>query len=149
MSLNGKVISINDDKTKAKVLVKPVLNCNGCKACAGLIKNSNVANKEYEIEVLVNNLSIEAGDFVNVELSEFQGSKVAFIIYGIPIVGFLIGMFSAPFICNIINIPISDLCRIIFAFLGLFLSFIIVFYYQKSKGSDSLCMSITKKINKE
>ena len=94
MSLKGKVISINDDGTLAKVLVKPVVNCNGCKACAGLIKNSSVANQECEIEVLTNDLQIKVDDLVKVELSEFQGSKVAFIIYGIPIIGFLIGMFS-------------------------------------------------------
>ena len=73
MSLQGKIINLSDDGKKARVLVKPSINCNGCKVCAGLIKSSKVANSECELEAFTNELQIKQGDIVKLELSEFQG----------------------------------------------------------------------------
>ena len=146
MSLQGKIISLHDNGQKAKVLVRPVSDCKGCQACAGLIKMSKAANSECEVEVSTNNLDVHEGDSVKIELSEYQGSKVAFIIYGIPIIGFLAGMFSAPFICNILGVEITDLVRVLSAFTGLFISFAAIVVYLKHKKSDNFIMSITEKL---
>lgn len=145
MSLKGKIIDIIDEGKKARVLVKPVSNCNGCKACAGIIKSSKVVNEEFEIEVLTNNFEIKKGDHVKVELNEYQGSKVAILIYGLPIIGFLIGMFSSPYICSLFHIGINDLIRVICSFIGLFLTFICLFIYFKHNKSNSFIMFITDK----
>ncbi len=146
MSLQGKIISLHDNGHKAKVLVKPVSDCKGCQACAGLIKMSKAANTDCEVDVLTKDFDVHEGDIVKIELSEYQGSKVAFIIYGIPIIGFLAGMFSAPLICNTLGIEISDLVRVISAFSGLFISFAAIVIYLKHKKSDNFVMSITQKL---
>ena len=146
MSLQGKIISLLDNGQKAKVLVKPVSDCKGCQACAGLIKMSKAANTDCEVEVFTKDFDVHEGDKVKIELSEYQGSKVAFIIYGIPIIGSLAGMFSAPFICNVIGIEITDLARVIGAFSGLFISFAAILVYLKHKKSDNFIMSITEKL---
>ena len=144
MSLKGKIISIFDDGIKAKVLVKPVPDCNGCQACAGLIKMSKAANTQCEVEAFTNNLSLHEGDIVKLELTEFQGSKVALILYGIPIIGFLSGMLLTPFICNTFGLQISDLARIIGAFTGLLISIIAISIYLKHSKKDSFIMTITE-----
>ena len=147
MSLQGKILDISKDGLKAKVLVKPKANCNGCKACAGLIKNSNITNSEIEVYALTNNLSLKTGDLVTVELSDYQGSKAAFLLYGIPIIGFLTGMFISPYFCNLFNISITDLIRVIAAFTGLFLSFVFVYLYMKFMNNNSFLMTITSKVS--
>ena len=144
MSLKGKIISLDDSGLKAKVLVKPIPDCHGCQACAGIIKMSKAANIESEIEVFTNNFPVKEGDSVKLELSEYQGSKVAFIIYGIPIIFFLIGMLLTPYICNIIGIALTDLARIIGALSGLLISFVFIFYYIKRTNKDSFIMSISE-----
>lgn len=147
MSLKGKIISLHDNGLKAKVLVKPIPDCHGCQACAGIIKMSKAANTESEIEVFTNNICVHEGDTVKLELTEFQGSKVALILYGIPIVGFLIGMLTAPHICNLIQMPLTDLTRIICAFTGMFISFAIILFSLKHFQKDSFIMSISEVIS--
>ncbi len=147
MSLKGKIVSIHDNGLKAKVLVKPIPDCHGCQACAGIIKMSKAANTESEIEALTNNFSVHEGDTVKLELTEYQGSKIALIIYGIPIIGFIIGMLITPYICNLIQIPVSDLARIIGAFSGLFISFALIIFYLKQQKKDSFIMNISEIIN--
>lgn len=144
MGLQGKIISIYDDGKRAKVLVKPSQNCNGCNVCAGLIKSSNSANLECEVEALTNNFDVKQGDIVKVELSEYQGSKVAFILYGLPIICFLLGMFLAPYCCSLLNVEVSDLHRVIGAFVGLFVSIILIFIITKYTKSDTFIMSVSQ-----
>ncbi len=146
MSLQAKVISIIENGKKARVKVKPVANCNGCKACAGLIKANKNGLKEQEITVLTNNIEIAENDLVNLELTEYQGSKAAIILYGIPIVGFIGGMLIAPFICSFLSIPITDVSRIIGAGIGFALSVIIIMFYSRSKNSEAFMMHIASKI---
>ena len=148
MSLKGKIISIFDDGRKAKVLVKPIPDCHGCQACAGIIKMSKAANTESEVEAFTNNFSLNEGDIVKLELSEYQGSKVAFILYGIPIIGFILGMLITPYICSLIGIPLSDLARVIGAFSGLFISTAFIYIFLKKSNNDSFIMSISEVISK-
>ena len=147
MSLKGKIISLHDNGQKAIVLVKPIPDCHGCKACSGIIKMSKAANTESEVEAFTNNLSVHEGDTVKLELSEYQGSKVAFILYGIPIIGFITGMLISPYICNFIGIAVSDLARIIGAFSGLFISLAIIFSLLKKSNNESFMMSISEVIS--
>ena len=147
MSLQAKVISILENGKKARVKVKPVSNCNGCKACAGLIKANKNGLKEQEITVLTNNFEISENDIVNIELTEYQGSKAAIILYGIPIIGFMSGMFIAPFICSILSIPPTDIIRIIGAAVGFILSVIFIMFYSHSKNSDAFMMHISSKVS--
>ena len=87
---------------------------------------------------------LKQGDLVKLELSELQGSKVAFIIYGIPILFFLLGMILTPYICGLIKIEVTDFYRIIGAFLGLTISYIIILCISKYSKSDNFIMSITE-----
>ena len=144
MSLQGKIISISEDKKYAKVLVKPRVNCNGCKACAGLIKSSKAFNSECEVDAVINELNVKQGDNVVLEMTEFQGSKVAFVLYGIPIICFMIGLLIAPYFCSPFNIEVTDLCRIIGAFIGLFFSFLIILAIRKFTQKESFMMSIVE-----
>ena len=148
MSLQGKIISIYNDGTRAKVLVKPIPDCHGCQACAGIIKMSKAANTESEIDALTNDLDVHEGDTVKLELTEYQGSKIAFILYGIPIICFLIGMLTAPYFCNLLQIPSSDLARIIGSFSGLLISTAIIFIYLKRTNKDTFIMRISEKKKK-
>ena len=108
---------------------------------------SKAANRESEIEALTNNFSVHEGDTVKLELTEYQGSKIALIIYGIPIICFIIGMLLTPYICNLIQIPITDLARIIGAFSGLFIYFAFIFISLKRSKKDSFIMSISEIIS--
>ena len=146
MSLQGKILSIYNKGKYAKVSVKPVINCNGCKVCAGLIKSSTAVNDEREVEALTNNLNINVGDYVKLELSEYQGTKAALLIYGLPILGFLTGMLLAPYISIFLKIELTDLVRIVCAFAGLFISLHLLFLYLKIKKPETFMMQITEVI---
>ena len=144
MSLKGKILSVYDNGLKAKVSVQPVSDCNGCQACAGLIKMSKAANTHCVVDAFTNNHSVHEGDIVKLELSEFQGSKVAFILYGLPIIFFLVGMLIAPYFCFICNIEVTDIARIICAFSSLFLSLFFIAIYSNKTKKDTFMMSISE-----
>ncbi len=144
MSLQGKIISISEDKKYAKVLVKPRVNCNGCKACAGIIKSSKAFNSECEVDAYTNDFNIKQGDNVILEMTEYQGSKLAFVLYGIPIICFMLGLLIAPYFCIPFNIEVTDLCRIIGSFIGLLLSFLIILMVRKFSQRNTFIMSITE-----
>ena len=147
MSLQGKILSFSYDKHTAKVLVKPVADCNGCKACAGLIQSSNAANSECEIEALTNYLDLKEGDIVKVEMSENQRSKAAILIYGVPLIGFLAGLFIVVSFGHLLNIVVIDLYKVIGAFIGLFISFLFIVVFFKVMKPESFIMTITEIIN--
>ena len=105
---------------------------------------SKAANTECVIDALTNEFSVHEGDFVKLELTEFQGSKVAFILYGIPILSFLLGMLIAPYICSFLGTSTTDLARLVCAFLGLFLSLLAIAIYSKKSHKENFLMSITQ-----
>lgn len=146
MSLQGKVLSVYNNGKYAKVLVKPVIDCNGCKVCAGLLKNSASSREEREVEALTNGYEIKQGDFVKLELTEYQGTKAAILIYGLPILGFMIGILLAPYFSNIFQIEVNDLIRVVCAFAGLVVSLLMVFIYLRLKKPETFMMQVSKKL---
>lgn len=149
MSLKGKVLSIYDNGKRAKVLVKPVFNCNGCNACAGIIKTAQSNKESYEIEVLVEDSNLSPHDVIELEMPEYQGSKVAVILYGIPILGFLLGIFFANYIARLLNFQQSDLVMIIGAFSGLFISMAGVAIHLRLRRNSPISLLKIKKKGKE
>lgn len=146
MSLQGKILLV--ESNRAKVLVKPVANCNGCKACAGLIKASNAAQSEQVIDAFTNNLPVNKDNIVKLELKEGTGSLAALILYGIPMISFISGMLLAPYICEMLGLQSTDIMRALFAFIFLFLSFYVVYKIWGNKNKPSnLIMTITEIIS--
>ncbi len=149
MSLQAKVISVSDDKIKAKVKVKPVASCNGCKACAGLIKANKNSLKEQEITVLTNDIPIKENDIVTLELTEYQGSKAALILYGVPIIGFIGGMLISPIFCSLLATQVTDGARIIGALIGFVLSILFIALYLRKNKTETFMMHIASKISED
>ncbi|MDL1969372.1 MAG: SoxR reducing system RseC family protein [Candidatus Desulfofervidaceae bacterium] len=72
---------------KAKVMVKRSSECERCKA-SGLC---GMLNKQYMVLEAENPLGAKKGQKVVVSLTSEEELKAAFIVYGIPVIGFFIG----------------------------------------------------------
>ena len=101
------------------------------------MKNGNICITK------TNNFEIKEDDLVTLELTEYQGSKAAIILYGIPIVCFIGGMLIAPYLCSILSLPTTDVARIIGAVIGFGLSVLFIMFYSHSRNSDTFMMHIS------
>lgn len=85
MGENGVVISVNDDLIEVKLRRNEA--CSKCKACiAGLNDNEMIINAK-------NACGANIGDKVEIELKNENFLKAVGIMYGIPCVFFVIGVF--------------------------------------------------------
>ena len=143
MSLQGKVISVSG--STAIVSVIPKTDCKGCHACSGLLGGES-GPPTREVKVRVVDIEIQPGDEVLVDLNPGEGSIAAFLIFGLPMVGFFIGLFAAPSLCAILGTEANDIWRIVSGFAGMVIAFILLAVFSRSQHAEKLSMKVIKKI---
>lgn len=82
----GEVIEIENEKLVVKMQRKEA--CAKCRACTAGLKSEDMLIKA------VNNCGAVVGDKVEIMLEENNFIKAVFIMYGIPFVAFIIGVFA-------------------------------------------------------
>ena len=95
----GQVVSvkIDGDRISATVAVDPAVFCPRCaegKGCGAGILGAAAGEGQVEASV-VDNLDIEVGDRVNLVLEPRRVLQAAAIVYGLPLVGALLGAIAA------------------------------------------------------
>lgn len=145
MSLQGKVIQINE--TSVLVEVVPMPECQGCQACKGLLGEGNGVTTK-QIKALKGNFNLEVGDEVLVDLNPGEGSVAAILVFGVPIAGFFAGLLATPMFCEMTGFALSDTARVLMGFAGMGIAFAMLAIFARSRYADKLSMKIMKKIEK-
>lgn len=115
MYKQGQVVRI--DRDMAYIAVERQEACGGnCEACGGCAGQENVSIVEVK-----NELGAKAGDMVMLEAAEGKLLKYSFLLYTVPLVSFLIGLFASIYVFNSMNIQSYELYSFLIGlvFLGL------------------------------
>ena len=122
-------------KGRATVRLSRPKSCKTCKVCAGPGKNEPFLLAE-------NAIGAKSGDRVKVEIDDSLIAKTTFMFYGVPFLGFIIGVLTGHFFfAKVFNIPYPELYTIL---LALLLSFL--FYMLNRKLVRGLAGKINIKI---
>ncbi len=87
----GQVIELKEDN-KAVVKVRPSLSCENCGRCGGFFGDPEKRQEEL-VEVL-NPIGAEKGQLVRLEARPAEVLLAAFMLYLLPLVALLIGLFA-------------------------------------------------------
>jgi len=135
----GVVIDVNGEIANVELLAE-----ESCEHCAAKIICKPRENDKHNIPAL-NSINAKIGDKVIVSEVENLFLKLSLIQYGIPLVGFLCGLFCAFWIKPQIYIP-QEIAMFLSGIIGLTVSFIIAKYFiQKITLGKSYCFEIIGK----
>lgn len=89
--------------------------CGSC-ALKDSCSTTGTATMEIEIKALKNDVNIAPGDYVEIEVPNFSVSRLAFLLYGIPLAVFIVSLLI------MIALSFSELLSVLtaFAFMALF-----------------------------
>lgn len=97
MNKYGEVVGVKDGM--AYVAVERVEACGGnCEACAGCAGRENVSIIE-----VYNEIGAKEGNIVELEASEKEMVKYSLLLYTVPLVCFLVGLFLGIYVFTRIN----------------------------------------------
>ncbi len=93
MAEKGRVIEVKDENMLTVSMTRKEA-CAKCRACiAGMTEQEMIIEAE-------NNCFAQVGDWVNVEISPDGFISALFIVYGLPLIGFMVGLIPSYFILN-------------------------------------------------
>lgn len=134
MKKTGIVVDTVD--TKAKVLVYRSEACSNCDSCAACDQ------KPVTMEV-ENAFSAEMGDQVTLEISDSAFIRSTFMVYGLPLILFVAGIWFGTWFLERQGIQ-NELLALLFGLAGLFVSFLIGRLVDKRIASDEMIVMIDK-----
>lgn len=112
---------VEEQGTIAQVLMRRNRQCEGCGSCCVMVDDDNM------LAEAVNRIGAKKGDRVVVELPVERSIRAAYILYGIPLLAFLIGYALGALLGSaLFGGGYSVLFGIILAFGFLTLSYIII-----------------------
>ncbi|SNX55302.1 SoxR reducing system RseC family protein [Thermoanaerobacterium sp. RBIITD] len=118
----GRIVDIKDGKAKVELIRNDM--CGKCHAC------EIGSNNRMLIEVDIND-DEKIGDSVSLEMKEASMLKATFIMYGIPLLFFFIGVFLGYAISELLNLKnISQIIEAISGILLTSISFMGIKYYS-------------------
>ncbi len=91
MAEKGRVIEVKENNMVTVTMTRKEA-CSKCRACV-----AGMTEKEMLIEA-ENNCFAEVGDWVEVELSPDGFITALFVVYGLPLIGFMVGLIPSYFI---------------------------------------------------
>lgn len=139
----GTVLAVHGDV--AEVLLRRSRFCEGCGSCC-VVVDSDTMLAEAD-----NPVGAEKGDRVIVDLPAAKSIRAALILYGVPLLAFLIGyglgaLLGAAVFGGGYAVPLG----LIFAFAALAVSYVLLsrIYSPHSKASSKYRLVITRKLYK-
>ncbi|MFW6113831.1 MAG: SoxR reducing system RseC family protein [Actinomycetota bacterium] len=137
----GKVVSVHGDT--ARVLLRRSRYCEGCGSCCVVIDDDTMLAEAD------NPVGAVEGDIVAVDLPPGKSIKAAYILYGIPLLAFLVGFGLGALLGALISggsliVPLG----LLLAFGLMVTAFIILsrVYGPNSRTSSDYRMSITRRL---
>jgi len=113
-----------------------------CGSCA--LKDScsatGTASKEIEIKAIKNNIDVAPGDYVEIEVPNFSASKLALLLYGIPLAVFIATLLF------MIGLDFSELLSLLTAFSSMAVFYIGLSIYDR-KNREKLMPIIIRKVS--
>ena len=91
MAEKGRVIEVKENNMVTITMTRKEA-CSKCRACI-----AGMTEKEMLIEA-ENNCFAEVGDWVEVELSPDGFISALFVVYGLPLIGFMVGLLPSYFV---------------------------------------------------
>ncbi|MBC8213528.1 MAG: SoxR reducing system RseC family protein [Candidatus Marinimicrobia bacterium] len=137
-SHSGIVREINGEIANVELLVE-----DSCEHCSVKIICKSGGNDNHSVTAL-NSIDAKVGDTVVISETENLFLKFSLIQYGIPLLGFLTGMFLVFWINPQLNIS-QEIVMFISGLVGLSVSFFIAKYLiQKITSGKDYCFETTK-----
>ncbi len=93
MSLVGTVIAV--DGEWITVEVRPLVGCQGCRACGGLL-SGNEATQFRRVSALRQGFALAPGDRVTLDTRPGEVTLAALVMFGLPLVGLFLGLWAGP-----------------------------------------------------
>lgn len=143
MSLQGKVIEVSDKCVIVEVIPRP--ECQGCHACTGLLDGEK-RSKTRQIKALAQGFDLTTGDEVIIDLNPGEGSIVALLLFGIPILAFFAGLAVTPYLCALLSLELNDLSRVVAGFSFMGLAFAGLACFSRTRHAEKLTMRVQQKI---
>lgn len=143
MSLQGKVIEVSDKCVIVEVVPRP--ECQGCHACTGLLDGEK-RSKTKQIKALAEGFDLKAGDEVIIDLNPGEGSIVAILLFGIPILAFFAGLGVTPHLCSALSLELSDLARVVCGFTFMGLAFAGLAFFSRTRHAENFTMRVQQKV---
>ncbi|MBN2027670.1 MAG: SoxR reducing system RseC family protein [Actinobacteria bacterium] len=135
----GTVVEVSGDT--ARVLLRRSRLCEGCGSCCVLVDDKTML---AEAE---NGLGAKQGDRVLVDLPKGASIRAAYILYGIPLLAFLVGLGLGSLLGSAVSGGgVAVIMGLVFAFAFLVIAFILIsrVYAPGSRASSRYRLSISK-----
>ena len=111
---------VNVEANNAYVQIDRKTACESCKAC-GL----GTSDEKSIIVQAINNIKAQKGDIVELDLESPDVLLAAFIIYGIPLLALILGIFASYGVMKAINYN-SEILMLLTGVVFMIISFIII-----------------------
>ncbi|WP_129409556.1 SoxR reducing system RseC family protein [Marinitoga lauensis] len=133
------------DEKKVSLISTRSSSCESCALNGACNLTGSNSERVMGIEIEQFEKTPEIGDYVIVEIPDFSASKISFIIYGFPLLSFLVFLLIAYFITK------NDMQAFLFGVLGLGGAYGIIAYLDrtvfKKKYKPSVVEVLKKKNN--
>ncbi len=120
--LNKGIVQEVDGKN-LKILVYKDSACSHCSSCSDRFQG------EFEFEAEGN---VNKGDSISFEIEDKVVLNLAFLVYILPVIFLFLGYILSS------KLGLSEGKRILSSFVSMFFSFVLLFFYDKSKGKQIL-----------
>ncbi len=138
----GHVIKINEEM--AYVAVERQEACGGnCEACGGCTGEENVSIVEVR-----NEIEAEVGDKVILEAPESQLLKYTILLYTVPLIAFIVGLFVSIYIFQRMNIDNYEIYSFLVGLIFIALSIIVIKLFDENAFISSSNMIRLERIIK-
>ena len=143
MGLPGKVVEIRDGWVFVEVT--PRSDCQGCSACQGLMTEGSA--KTRIIQAISPTVNPAVGDEVLLEAKPGEGSLAAFLVFGLPLIGFLLGVFVGGPLLTRMGGASGEGGALLCGLIGLFLPWVMVYalgHFGYFRGLSLKVVAITR-----
>lgn len=140
MGLTGKVVEKKDNWVFVEVM--PIADCQGCTTCKGL--GDGEPGKKRTVQALTNDHSPQVGDEVILDNNPGEGTIAAFLVFGFPLLGFVIGIFSTGPLLNYLGIVPRDIFLLAGGGLGLVIPWLVIWAIGEVGFVKKLSLKVVK-----
>ncbi|TYB92322.1 MAG: SoxR reducing system RseC family protein [Kosmotoga sp.] len=136
MRETATVVSVREN-----IAILTKIRTEACKACPVKETCSSASgSREIKIKARKGEIDLKPGDLVEIEVKNFSATKVAMLLYGIPLaifIGILIVMYYAG---------VPDNYSLITSFGGLGITYFLIYRYDK-KNREKIMPTVIRKVN--
>lgn len=135
----GRIIKI--EAGEMLISMKRDSACGSCESCA-----AGCESKEHIIKAKPR-ANYNVGDLVSIKVDSRKMLRGVMMVYLVPLLAFLIGIFASNYIFNKLSFKVPDFYSIIIGVVLLLISLVIVKSYDKRYSNEDNDLLIISKLN--